>query len=101
MDEKLYLIRCSKKTGKIDTALTGYSRALLKLWGLQNTTKSKKTLVFRKNGEIIMLFEGGEICPKLVYEFFENSPHNLGNPKHVEYLIYAIEEGEKQCCTTE
>lgn len=101
MDEKLYLVRCSKKTGKIDSAITGYSRALLKLWGLQNTTKSKKTLVFNKNGDILMLFEGGEICPKLTYEYFKESPHKLTNDSRLmSVFITMIEEGEKQCSTT-
>ena len=96
MNEKLYLVRCSKKTGKIDFAITGYSRALLKLWGLQNTTKSKKTLVFNKDGDILMLFEGGEICPKLTYEYSKESPHKLtNNPTQMKAFITMIEEGEK------
>lgn len=40
------LIRYSKKTGKCDMALTGMGDAMLNLWGLQNTTKTKETVVF-------------------------------------------------------
>lgn len=43
---KCAAIRCSKKTGRIDTTLTGTGYAMLNLWGLQNTTKSKETFVF-------------------------------------------------------
>ena len=40
------LMRFSKRTGKIDQSMVGWGKGLLKLWGLQNTTKSKATLVF-------------------------------------------------------
>ena len=39
------LIRFSKKTGKVDTTLTGLGYGMLKMWGLQNTTKTKATIV--------------------------------------------------------
>ena len=35
------LARFSKKTGRIDTVMTGIGCGLIKLWGLQNTTKTK------------------------------------------------------------
>lgn len=38
-------VRFSKKTGKIDTTLTGLGNAMLKLWALQNTTKTKACVV--------------------------------------------------------
>lgn len=43
-----YLVRCSKKTGKVDTCLEGMGYAMLNLWALQNTTKTKETFVFEK-----------------------------------------------------
>lgn len=48
MDElKRYgLIRYSTKTGKVDTAMTALGCGLIQLWGLQNTTKTKTTVVF-------------------------------------------------------
>lgn len=42
---KCACVRFSKKTGKIDTTLTGLGNAMLKLWALQNTTKTKACVV--------------------------------------------------------
>lgn len=39
------LVRFSKKTGKIDTTMTAIGCGLLKLWGLQNTTKTKASVI--------------------------------------------------------
>ncbi len=39
------LIRFSKKTGKIDTTMTAIGCGLLRLWGLQNTTKTKAAVI--------------------------------------------------------
>lgn len=39
------LVRFGKKTGKPDTTMTAIGCGLLKLWGLQNTTKTKATVV--------------------------------------------------------
>ena len=47
------LVRCSKKTGKVDMAMTGLGKGLLQLWGLQNTTKTKRTLIFELDTGII------------------------------------------------
>lgn len=53
------LVRFSKKTGKIDTTLTGLGYAMLNMWGLQNTTKTKETLVFtRDTGLLISHYTG-------------------------------------------
>ena len=52
-------VRFSKKTGKIDTTLTEMGFAVLQLWGLQNTTKTKETIVFtRDTGLIIAHYTG-------------------------------------------
>lgn len=47
MDElhKYGLVRFSKKTGKIDTTMTALGRGLIQLWALQNTTKTKATVI--------------------------------------------------------
>jgi hypothetical protein len=48
------LLRFSKKTGKIDTAMTGLGSALMRLWAMQNTTSSKETVVInRSTGKIV------------------------------------------------
>ena len=39
------LIRFSKKTGKIDTTMTAIGKGMLKLWALQNTTKTKACVI--------------------------------------------------------
>ena len=53
------LFRCSKRTGKIDTTMTGLGSALMRLWALQNTTSSKECLIFiRDTGELVFHIEG-------------------------------------------
>ena len=44
--KKYGLVRFSTKTGKVDTALTGLGCGVLQLWGLQNTTRTKTTVIF-------------------------------------------------------
>lgn len=39
------LIRFSKKTGKIDTTMTALGSGLIQLWALQNTTKTKASVI--------------------------------------------------------
>lgn len=64
------LLRYSKKTGKIDTAMTGLGSALMRLWAMQNTTSTKETVVInRSTGEIVFHVIGrknqtAEILPK-------------------------------------
>lgn len=40
------LIRYSTKTGRADKALTGLGCGMLQMWGIQNTPKSKTSVVF-------------------------------------------------------
>lgn len=62
MENKLtvhVLMRASKKTGRVDTCMTGLGAALLNMWGLQNTTKTKRTLVIeRDTGKVISVYTG-------------------------------------------
>ena len=61
------LFRCSKKTGKIDTTMTGMGSALMKMWALQNTPKTKDTYVFdRDSGECVFAVHGAEFLPKII-----------------------------------
>lgn len=39
------LVRFSKKTGKVDKAMTGLGKGLIQTWALQNTTKTKACLI--------------------------------------------------------
>ena len=60
------LFRFSKKTGKIDTTITGVTSALMQMWALHNTTKSKTTLIFnRETGRCIFSAEGTADFPKI------------------------------------
>lgn len=61
------LFRVSAKTGKVDTTITGLGCGLLKMWALNNTTKTKQTFVFnRDNGELVYAFDGktGKVATK-------------------------------------
>ena len=61
-----YLVRFSRKTGKIDTSLEALGNALLRMWALQNTTKGKDTIIFDKEtGEIVEYLEGTGDFPKI------------------------------------
>ena len=53
------LVRASKKTGKIDTSMVALGKGLLGMWALQNTTKSKQTVIFDlDSGEIVAHYTG-------------------------------------------
>lgn len=79
-----YLVRFNRKTGTIDTSLECKSSAMMKLWALHNTTKTKDTIIFNKEtGEIIVYYEGTEDFPK-IYE-------NGGNiEEYCEGILKAI-----------
>lgn len=48
------LMRSSKKTGKVDMTMIGLGKAMLQLWALQNTPKTKSTMVFeRESGRLV------------------------------------------------
>lgn len=55
------LLRYSAKTGKIDTTMTGLGNALMRLWALQNTPKTKRTIIInRETGRVAYEFDGKE-----------------------------------------
>lgn len=61
-----YLCRFSKKTGKIDTTMSGLGHALLQLWALQNTDKkSKDTIIFDEDGIVHSYYEGTGDFPEV------------------------------------
>ena len=48
------LFRFSKKTGKVDTVITGLGTGLMEMWCLRNTTKSKECLIVeRDTGKVL------------------------------------------------
>ena len=60
MEMKGYvLFRFSKKTGKIDTTMTGLGSAMMQMWALNNTTKTKACFVVeRDSGEVVFATYG-------------------------------------------
>lgn len=69
--ERFCLVRFSRKTGKIDTSMYGYSSALMQMWALNNGKKSKDMILFSlEDGKIKKYYEGvqatGSSWPKEV-----------------------------------
>ena len=71
--EEYVLARFSKKTGRVDYILEGISAAMLKIWALRNTTKTKNTIIFSKvTGDVICLVRGTSDFPKVEKESLGN-----------------------------
>lgn len=57
--EVYILFRVSKKTGKVDTQMTGITSALMQMWALNNTPKTKICMIFeRESGKLIFATSG-------------------------------------------
>ena len=70
--EKYICIRFGRKSGKIDKTLEGISSAMLRLWALQNTPKTKDTIIFcLETGNIVFYCEGNESGFPKVHEDME------------------------------
>ena len=69
MELKMHcLVRFTRRTGKIDTSMEGLGTGMLRLWALQNTTKTKDTIIFEKDtGNVCWYYEGTGDFPK-IYE---------------------------------
>lgn len=53
------LFRFSKKIGKIDTTMTGIGNALMQMWALKNTPKTKTCMIFeRESGKLVFTTYG-------------------------------------------
>jgi hypothetical protein len=60
------LVRFARKSGKIDTTMEGIGSGMLRLWALQNTTKTKDTIICEKEtGNVCWYFEGTGDFPKV------------------------------------
>jgi hypothetical protein len=60
MELKTYsLIRFARKSGKIDMTLEGLGSGMLRMWALQNTTKTKDTIIFEKDTGIVCWYYEG------------------------------------------
>ena len=60
-----YLVRFGRKNGKIDTTMSAYGFALMQMWALQHTTKTKDTIIFDEDGLVKTYFEGTGDFPKV------------------------------------
>jgi hypothetical protein len=53
------LLRYSKKTGKIDTTMTGLGTGMMQLWALNNTSPSKECVIInRETGDVVYRTSG-------------------------------------------
>ena len=60
------LVRFARKSGKIDKTLEGMGSGMLRLWALQNTTKTKDTIICEKDtGKVCWYYEGTGDFPKI------------------------------------
>ena len=60
------LFRFSQKTGKIDTTMTSLGSALLQMWALNHTTKTKGCVIAeRDTGQVVFATQGTEGFPKV------------------------------------
>jgi hypothetical protein len=58
---KYYGVMFNKKSGKVVTTLEHmFSPAMLTMYGLQHTTKTRDFVVFDSNGKIAKYLEGGD-----------------------------------------
>ena len=74
------LFRFSQKTGKIDTTTTSLGKALLEMWALKNTTKTKGCIVVeRDSGEVVFITRGTGDFPKVNKGYLGNI-ENFGIP---------------------
>jgi hypothetical protein len=72
-DKRFYLIRFTKKQGKINKTLEAGSEAMLKMWALQNTTKTTACFIFDDEGNITYQTEGTDTgFPKVIEPEGEN-----------------------------
>lgn len=67
------LFRFSQKTGKVDTTMTSLGKAMLEMWALNNTTKTKGCIIAdRDTGDVVFTTQGTGDFPRV-------RKGNLGN----------------------
>lgn len=60
------LFRFNQKTGNIDQTMTGLGSAMMQMWALNHTTKTKATLIAeRDTGKVIFVATGTSDFPKV------------------------------------
>lgn len=70
MELKTYcLVRFARRSGKIDMTLEGLGSGMLRMWALQNTTKTKDTIIFEKDtGKVCWYYTGTGDFPEIEEE---------------------------------
>ena len=89
--KKHYLVRFTRRTGKIDKTMVGLGNAIMRLWALQNTTKTKDTIIFNDDGWVVWYFEGTEDFPK-VTEYNTKETGFIHIDTFCEGLLEAVRE---------
>ena len=84
------LVRFARRSGKIDATLEGLGSGMLRMWALQNTTKTKDTIIFEKDtGIVCWYYEGTGEFPKIM----DYEKENLGNIEdYCQGLLEAVQE---------
>ena len=84
------LVRFARRSGKIDATLEGLGSGMLRMWALQNTTKTKDTIIFEKDtGIVCWYYEGTGEFPKIM----DYEKENLGNIEdYCQGLLAAVQE---------
>ena len=87
--EEFILVRFNRKSGKIDRTLEEIGCEQLKRWVLDNTPKTKDSIIFSKDtGKVVMYVEGSEKTPNVTTE-------NLGYiDRYCEGLFEAVQDEE-------
>ena len=86
------LLRCHKKTGKVDKMIEAKGQAQLKVWALENTTSTKQSIIFEKEtGNVVYLAVGNKTS------FPDIKKSDLGNiadynPKIIDDIISTEEK---------
>lgn len=80
-------IRASQKTGKVDKVMTGMGTALMKMWALNNTTKTKDTFIFeRETGKCVFACRGTDGFPEIA------EPKKLGTCEDLGITLEQLQE---------
>ena len=74
------LVRFTKRTGKIDTTMTAVGKGLIQLWALQNTTKTKASVII-------------DLTERTVYAEYEGMPSGFPDVrKDPETFVFDMPE---------
>lgn len=92
--KKNYCVMFNRRTGKIDKTLSGLGNAMLRIWALQNITKSKDVIIFDEDGVVHFYFEGTEDFPN-VTKYGEDTEEGIHYvDEFCEGLLEALNEEE-------